>query len=196
MQKSIAFFDFDGTITTKDTMLEFVRFCKGTFSYYAGMVAISPWLLSMKFGLVSKAKAKEKLLSHFFAGTPIVVFNNNCQSFSEQVLPRLIKKNALDTITKLQAENTPVIIVSASAENWVKFWCLQNDVQLIATRLVTKDDKITGELDGKNCNGKEKVNRIKELFDPADYEIIYCYGDTSGDKMMLQLATEPYYRAF
>lgn len=196
MQKSIAFFDFDGTITTKDSMLEFVHFCKGTFSYYLGMAAISPWLVGMKFGLVSKAKAKEKLLSRFFAGVSMELFNNKCQSFSETVLPGLIKKNALDTIKKLQAENTPVIIVSASAENWVKYWCVENKVQLIATKLMIKDDKITGKLDGKNCNGQEKVNRIKKLFDPGDYEIIYCFGDTSGDKMMLQLATKPYYRAF
>ncbi len=196
MQKSIAFFDFDGTITTKDTMLEFARYSKGTTGYRTGMLLISPWLIAMKLGMISKQAAKEKFLTYFFNNMKIEKFNDECLSFALNLLPRLIRQDALKAIKKYQEENTEVVVVSASAENWVAPWCIQNNLQYICTRLQVKDKKITGKLLGQNCNGPEKVNRIKEKFDTADYKNIYCYGDSRGDKPMLQLANHSFYRHF
>jgi phosphatidylglycerophosphatase C len=196
LQKNIAFFDFDGTITTKDTMLEFTKFCHSTTNYWLGMLLIMPWLIGMKVRLVSKQRAKEKFITYFFGNTSESIFNDNCNLFTKKVLPHLIKADALQTIKKFQAENTKVVVVSASAENWVAPWCIQQNIDFLCTKLEVKENKITGKLLGQNCNSVEKVNRIKQQFDTASYENIYCYGDTDGDKPMLDLATHPYYRLF
>ena len=196
MQKSIAFFDFDGTITTKDTMFEFVKYSRGSARYLVGLCLISPWLIAMKFGLISKAKAKEKLLTYFFGNSDADKFNRDCHSFSTTIIPQLVRQDALAAIQKHRDERTDIVVVSASAENWVAPWCIQNNLQCIGTRLEVRDKKITGKLLGANCNGPEKVSRIKAKFDTAEYKTIYCYGDTDGDKQMLQLATHPYYKLF
>jgi phosphatidylglycerophosphatase C len=196
LQKNIAFFDFDGTITTKDTMLEFAKYCHSTPNYLLGMGLILPWLIGMKVGLVSKQKAKEKFITYFFGNTSLQKFNNDCNLFTKEVMPHLIKVDALQTIKKFQSENTEVVIVSASAENWVAPWCIQQNIVFLCTKLEVKENKITGKLLGKNCNGIEKVNRIKQQFDTVYYKNIYCYGDTDGDKPMLRLATQPFYRLF
>ncbi len=196
MQKSIAFFDFDGTITTQDTMLELARFKSGWVPYFMGMFIISPWLVAMKLGVVSKQKAKEKMLTYFFGDTDLDTFNNYCIHFSKKKLPSIIKNQASVTIKTHLENDVPVVIVSASAENWVAPWCIENNLQFICTRLKIKDHKITGKLEGENCNGNEKVRRIKELFNLAEFDNIYCYGDTAGDKMMLGLATHAFYRSF
>ncbi len=194
MQKNIAFFDFDGTITTKDTMLEFTKHTHGFVKYCVGMCIISPWLIAMKLGMLSKTKGKEKFISHFFKNTNIIKFNDYCLSFTKLIIPLLLKKNALQEIKKHKENKTEIIIVSASAENWVAPWCMENNLEFLCTRLKIMNEKITGTLLGKNCNGAEKVSRIKEKFDTANYENIYCYGDSSGDKEMLQLATHKYFR--
>ena len=196
MQKSIAFFDFDGTITRKDTMLEFTRYSRGYSRYWIGICLISPWLIAMKMGLISKRRAKEKFLTYFFEKTDIEKFRADCLSFTVHIIPRLVKQDALLAIKKHREENSEIVIVSASAEDWVAPWCMQNNLQYICTRLEVKEQKITGKLLGQNCNGPEKVNRIKEKFDTADYENIYCYGDSKDDKQMLQLATHPSYKIF
>jgi HAD superfamily hydrolase (TIGR01490 family) len=196
LQKSIAFFDFDGTITTKDTMLEFARYCHGFTRYSIGICLISPWLIAMKFGLISKSRAKENFLTYFFGRMEVEEFNTSCLAFTAAVVPRLVKQDALLAIKKHMQDNTDIVIVSASAENWVAPWCRQNNLQYICTRLEIKGQKITGKLLGQNCNGPEKVSRIKEKFELADYKNIYCYGDSKGDKQMLQLATHPAYRVF
>lgn len=197
MAVSIAFFDFDGTITRKDTMLELAAFHKGKWGYLAGMIIISPWMMAFKAGIISAGVAKEKLLSHFFGNMKLEDFNRLCYRFSKEKLPSLIRPDALQAIRKHQQMQHTVVVVSASAENWIQYWCREQHLQFIATQLeVDSRLCITGKLAGNNCNGIEKVNRINSMFDPATYDEIYAYGDSSGDKPMLSLATHPFYRKF
>ena len=196
MQKTIAFFDFDGTITTKDTMLELIKFAKGKRAYYLGMIKLSPYLIALKAGLVTATFAKEKMLAYFFGKTPENLFNQICSRFSETALPKLIRPKAIDKIKEHLDKKQEVVVVSASAENWISRWCIQNKISYLATQFEISDGKITGNLSGINCNGEEKVNRIRTKYNLSDYSTIYCYGDTKGDKPMLQLATFAYYKPF
>lgn len=196
MHKSIAFFDFDGTVTKKDTMLALARFSSGNLLYMAGMSILSPWLIAMKLGVISRKKAKEKFLTHFFEAMPLQHFDELCISFIEKKIPVLLKKEAVEKIHSHLNEQTTVVIVTASAENWVAPWCIKNNLQFICTKLAVENNQLTGKLKGENCNGDEKVSQIKMRFNLADYSIIYCYGDTKGDKKMLALATHPYYKTF
>ena len=196
MNRSIAFFDFDGTITTRDTFLEIIKFQKGKFSFYFGFALLSPWLVSMKLGLLSNTKAKEKVLSYYFGNTSLKDFQLKCEEFISQKLASLIRPQALDTIVKHKEQGTQVVVVSASPDNWIEGWCTKNGLDLISTTLETKEDILTGKLSGKNCYGAEKVNRIREKYELKNFTSIYCYGDTKGDKPMLELATFAYYKPF
>ncbi len=194
--KKIAFFDFDGTITTKDTMLELIKFQKGTAAFYSGFLLNSPFLAAYKAKIISNQRAKEKVLVYFFKGTPLASFQSACENFATQILPALIRPAALKEIAELKTKGFEIVIVSASAENWIKTWCHQTGVNLIATKLETINDTLTGKLDGLNCHGEEKVARITAGYDLSQYNEIYCYGDTSGDKPMLALATNAFYKPF
>ncbi len=196
MDKSIAFFDFDGTITRKDTMIELVKYAKGNFNYYKGLLLLSPWLAGMKFGLVKNSKAKEKLLTYFFKGTHIDEFDSICKQFSNNIIPKLIRPDAYESILEHKRKGHEIIVVSASAENWISHWCKENNLQYLATKLEVKTNIITGLLLGNNCNGIEKVNRINEVVDLSTYKTIFGYGDSSGDKEMLELATNNGFRVF
>jgi HAD superfamily hydrolase (TIGR01490 family) len=192
----IAFFDFDGTITTKDTLLEFIKFAKGTLSFYLGFLIYSPFLVAYKLKLIPNQKAKEKVLQYFFKGMDIAQFDRYCRSFSDTKLPALIRPLALEEIHKLKAAGYTIVIVSASPENWIRYWAASQQIQLMGSRLEERDGKITGILTGKNCHGEEKVSRIRSQFNLNDYEEIHAYGDTSGDKPMLQLAHKAFYKPF
>ncbi|HEX2607225.1 MAG TPA: HAD-IB family phosphatase [Flavisolibacter sp.] len=97
---------------------------------------------------------------------------------------------------KLKAAGYTIVIVSASPENWIRYWAASQQIQLMGSRLEERDGKITGILTGKNCHGEEKVSRIRSQFNLNDYEEIHAYGDTSGDKPMLQLAHKAFYKPF
>jgi len=196
MPQRIAFFDFDGTITTKDTLLEFVRHSKGSFRFYLGFLLTSPWMIAYKLKIISNQKAKEKFLAFFFRNYPLTKFHDLCTSFAQEAIPQLIRPKALAEIQRLQQAGTEVVIVSASPENWIRPWSEQAGLQLLSTRLTVKDEKLTGRITGRNCHGEEKVRRIKEAYRLSDYDEVYAYGDTKGDLPMLRMANISFYKPF
>ena len=196
MKKRIAFFDFDGTITTRDTLLEIFKFHKGNFKFYLGFAINAPFIFAWKAGIISNQAAKERMLRYFFVGMPVTAFQQQCDEFSKTVLPSLIRPKAMQEIEKHQAAGTDVVIVSASAENWIQQWCALHNIQLIATKLQVKNDLLTGKIENLNCHGEEKVNRIHAAFELSAFNEIYCYGDSGGDRPMLGLATISFYKPF
>lgn len=196
MKRVIAFFDFDGTVTRNDTLLEFIKFSRGSFRYYLGFLLNSPILIAYKIGILSNQTAKEWMLRYFFSRKSAEWFQRQSDLFDEQILPSLLRPKAIREIQKLQEAGADIVIVSASAENWIKKWTDSMKIKLLGTRLIIKNGKITGQIDGKNCHGKEKVCRIKEKYNLADYNEIYCYGDTIGDKAMLDLGSIKFYKPF
>jgi phosphatidylglycerophosphatase C len=196
VNKRIAFFDFDGTITTRDTLLEVIKFYKGNFKFYLGFVLNAPFILAWKAGIISNQAAKEKMLRFFFGKIPLPIFQQRCDEFADTQIPSLIRPKALLEIEKLKAAGTEIVIVSASAENWIAAWCTANNLQLTGTKLQVENGLLTGKIEGVNCHGEEKVNRINKAFDLSEYDEIYCYGDTKGDKPMLRLATFSFYKPF
>jgi len=177
-------------------MLALAEFRKGKAGFWLGMTRLAPSLITLKLNLLSAQKAKQLFLKHFFGGMTAGAFDKMCEEFSETVLPSLVRKDAWEAIQQHVSNGDKVVVVSASAENWIAHWCHKNDLPFLGTRLEIKDDMVTGIIRGLNCNGKEKVSRIKDAFNLADYETIYAYGDSSGDEPMLGIATHPRFRAF
>jgi HAD superfamily hydrolase (TIGR01490 family) len=196
VKKGIAFFDFDGTITTRDTLLEFIKFARGSLSFYLGFLYNIFYLVAFKIKLISNQSAKEKILTYFFKGTDAKKFEILTREFTNRVLPSLIRPGAVEEIKRLQKENFVVVIVSASPENWICHWCNENNLILIASKLEVINGSITGKISGKNCHGQEKVRRILENYSIDEFDEIYAYGDTKGDLPMLELATKPFFKPF
>lgn len=196
MKKGLALFDFDGTITTNDTFMEIIKYQKGALKFYLGMMMLSPVLLLYKIKLIKNWKAKEIVLRLFFGGMPFKEFQQRCDDFIVTRLPYLIKKEALIKIDFHKNQQHRIIVVSASPRNWIESWCKMMNVELISTELDVHDHRITGKLKSPNCYGQEKVNRIKAYLALNDYDAIYAYGDSIGDKPMLELAHHAFYRKF
>jgi phosphatidylglycerophosphatase C len=153
-------------------------------------------LVLFKLKMRSAQRIKEQVLAHFFAGMTVKEFDILCYRFCLERLPQLIRPSALERIRYHQEQEHLVYIVSASVENWVRPWAHQHGVSVIASRLDNRAGIITGKLAGLNCNGPEKVARIqKEVYVPSDIRV-YAYGDTSGDRPMLALATDRGFRIF
>ena len=103
---------------------------------------------------------------------------------------------ALAEVQRHIAEGTTVVVISASAENWVRPWCAINGLNCLATQLEVKDGKLTGKISGANCYGVEKERRIKECYTLTNYDEVIAYGDSSGDLQMLALANQQHYKPF
>jgi HAD superfamily hydrolase (TIGR01490 family) len=196
-KKIIAAFDFDGTITTKDTFREFIRFVHGKPSYWGGILLHFPWLIAYKLGLYPNWKIKQRLFSFFFKGMDLRHFDRLCSEFCQQST-HLIRNRAIMAIQKHRGNNDLVLIVSASVENWVYPFAERLEISaVIATKAeVDNQNRLTGRFISQNCHGKEKVERLLQLYPQREEYHLVAYGDSKGDKQLLKFADEKFYRSF
>jgi len=93
--KTLVLFDFDGTLTTKDTLFLFTRYAVGSFRFFMGLFLLFIPLALQKVGLLSAHDAKEFFLAHFFKGLNVSEFKSKSTRFSVEVLPAYNRKGAL-----------------------------------------------------------------------------------------------------
>lgn len=191
----IVFCDFDGTITTKDSFAEFIKFYKSPAFFYFGLILCSPFLLLFKLRILSNQVAKEILTRFFFKSNHIADFSEKATNFSLTKIDDILIPKAIKKLEEYKKSGSKIVIVSASFSLYLKAWCNKNDFELIATELEVKDEKITGDFLGKNCYGEEKLKRILLSYDLSNYEV-HTYGDTKGDLPMLSIAQKSFYRVF
>ena len=189
-------FDFDGTITNRDSFIEFIRYTCSNRAFITGFIRMSPLLAMYKAGFIPNWKAKEAVMSYFWGGMELEEFNRKGEEFAENILPSICRQAAIDRIREYQSEGWEVVVVSASASNWLKSWAHQLRVKLIATELLIEEGRVTGKIDGRNCYGPEKVARLQTLYRLEDFGEIHAFGDSSGDREMLQIAHRSHYKPF
>jgi phosphatidylglycerophosphatase C len=207
---NLVLFDFDGTLTRKDSFKVFVRHYHGSFKFYGGIFILSPYLVLHAFKLLSSHRLKEIVLRFYFKNFDETELREKAKSFAENVLPKHVKDSGLEAMKQHLKDGNQVVIVSASLQLWLQPWVDKMNanavsdehensllpIELIATKMEYKNGKVVGNLEGKNCKGEEKVKRIKAKYHIADYNRVIAFGDTSGDREMLALADEPHYRVF
>ena len=191
--KKIVAFDFDGTLTNRDTLLMFILDAKGFVAFTIGFLYRLPLIVMMKMRLYPNYRAKEKVFSYFFKGMPLDTFNTLCQRFAD-THRHLLRPQAVETLEQAQADGAEVLIISASIDNWVQPFF--PSVKVLGTQIEVKDGCLTGRFLTKNCYGQEKVNRILEVYPHRDEYHLTAYGDSNGDKELLAFADEAHFKPF
>ena len=193
----IALFDFDGTVTTKDSLSAFLFFNFGVARCALVGVVYAPVHLLYKLNLISSTTAKNFLLPFFLRNVTVSKFNSMRQAFCKNKLPKMIQAKAITRIQWHQQKKHEIVIVSASVCEWIKPWAESFGVtKIIASKLMIVNNKLTGRLAGKNCNDEEKVVRIMSEIPGIDEYEVYAYGNSKSDRCMLSIADKPFYRKF
>lgn len=193
----VALFDFDLTLTTKDTFLDFCIFACGI---YACMRTVPRVLRAslVRDETLRNAAMKKALLSGLFHDWSLDRIRASGRTYAQVQLPRLLRPAAWERLKWHQDQGHRVIVVSASLDVWIGPFCGARDIEWIATGLADKNDSWSGEFDPPNCHGQEKARRIHALLGPQENSkrFIHAYGDSRGDREMLALANAAYYRSF
>ena len=193
---NLVLFDFDGTITRDDSLLEFVAYVVGFKKFFRGILVLSPILAAYKLGLASNNFTRRKLLDYFFAGMSADKFDKICKKYSTTHIEDILKQSAMDKIASYKAAGDKIVIVTASLEDWLRPWCEAQGLDLLGTKIRRKGGIITGEIEGQNCYGAQKVARVRAAYDVQAFDRIIAYGDSRGDREMLEFADEAHYKAF
>ena len=195
-KKTLALFDFDKIVTDRDTFLPFLIFSFGWFRTILVLSLLFPQALICLAGFMSRKKFKEMIFKLTIKGWTKEKFHAVAQDFYQKRVKKFLRKSALDEIRKHLENGADVSLVSASPEDWLWPFTEEYGINLIGTRLEVKDGIYTGKIVGPNCRKAEKVNRVKEVYDIEKYSDIYAYGDSRGDKEMLEMSNHPNFRTF
>ena len=219
--KKIFVFDFDGTLTHTDTLLAFIRFACGPVRMCMGFALYAPLLVLMKLKLYPNYKAKQKVFAHFFRGMTLARFDALCTAFAQQS-EHLLRPAARSFINTVRPEAYAMAIVSASIDNWVRPFAelylqssnpqdnSQNKSQsnsqnhkpslpiiVLGTKVeVDAAGCLTGRFSPPNCYGPEKVRRIEAVWPHREQYDVSAFGDSRGDKEMLDYADQAYFKPF
>lgn len=206
MKKKVYLFDFDGTLTCADTLLEFIRYACGRRRFFIGFALFSPLLVLMKLHLYPNYRAKQRLFAWYFKGMSIDNFDLVCRRFAHHN-QRLMRQKALDKLREIFHNNETLCVVSASIDNWVRPFfdniskASRSDFRVIGTEVeVDTDGVLTGRFRTHNCYGAEKVRRVLEAMPQLksnrdDFRVVAC-GDSRGDKELLEFADEAHFKPF
>jgi phosphatidylglycerophosphatase C len=194
--RTLALFDFDGTVTTKDSFVDFFVFVYGLKKIISLFVLFFPFIFLYFLKLYPGQKLKELFFSRLIKGWTAEKFEREASAYYREKMPSILKDSALEQIRLYKRSGAKLAIVSASAYQWLKPFANDFGMDLIATELEIKDGVFTGKIEGKNCHGQEKVNRILKKYELSDFDTVFAYGDSSGDREMLDLATSGFYRVF
>lgn len=189
-------FDFDGTLTVKDSFQAFLQWRAGPIRYGFGLVRLLPAAIRYLFDH-DRGRIKAAAVREYLRGVTRAQLENDAKVFAEKFAQTLFRPDALATWRRWRNKGARPVIVTASPELIVAPFArgLGADT-LIGSELCFDDqDRITGELRGANCRGPEKVRRLREAFG-EDCHLVAAYGDTEGDREMLEMADERGYRVF
>jgi HAD superfamily hydrolase (TIGR01490 family) len=194
--KYLALFDFDETISIIDsTKLFYKTLYKNKFLYFFNHYILCGFeLLKSKFGLQSYLILKNKRLKIHLDGLTENEFKKVTSIFNEKIIDTIINVKAMETIEWHKLNSHDVWVVSASYDFLIANWCEKNGLRLLVnkTKYLKKKIYITNE----ECNYDGKVTHIKNNINLDDYDIVYAYGDSSGDLAMLELADIKKFKVF
>ena len=194
----VAAFDFDGTLTWRDTLLPFLHRLLGTPTLLWVLFICSPWLVAYALRLTSNHRAKAVLLQASLAGRTQAEVQRCAQAFVRDYLPLQWRPWALHQLVQHQQLGHRCVVVSASTSLYMHLAGASLGVDaVLCTEMEAADGRYTGRMATANCHGEEKVRRLQAWLAAefgAAQPVLHAYGDTAGDRPMLGLAKVAWYR--
>ena len=190
-------FDFDGTLIVKDSFTAFLLWRAGLGAgLLMGGLRLLPALFTYR-ARRDRGALKAEAARVFLAGLTPGDLAAEAERFAQTHAEKLLRPDALACWRAWQARGARMVIVTATPDLIVEPFARRLGADLlIGTRLKCDvEGRTTGALDGPNCRGPEKVRRLQAHFGTG-LRLAAAYGDTAGDRQMLQLAEVKGYRVF
>ena len=190
---ALALFDFDGTLTTRETFPLFLRAATPRERLRGGHWRLAPTVLGYRLGLVSGSRVRAEATRVALAGVAEADFQAAAARFRREDLPALLRPEALARLRAHRRRGDRVIVVSGNYESLLRPWCEAEGIACLASRLEVADGQLTGRYAGPQCVLEEKARRVRETVDLSAFGHIHAYGDTPEDRPLLLLADTAHY---
>lgn len=189
MTITVAAFDVDGTVTDRDCVVPFMRRVAGA-PRVVSRLALRPDRLIPVAARRDRDQLKALAAAAAFRGQFQTDLLDAGQRFGRYVFDNWLRTDTIGKLDAHRAAGDRVVLVSASFELYLRpLGRLLGVDDVLATRLVVRNGRMTGALDGANCRGPEKVRRLHDWLTTEhggrSHVRVVAYGDSAGDREML-----------
>jgi phosphatidylglycerophosphatase C len=184
-ERVVAAFDFDGTLSTRDNVVPFLRRVAGTRATLRAATTSTVRVATSARAKRTRDALKAEVVRRVFAGRDAESVDALARDFAVEVVHRHLRAEAVARTEWHREQGHRVVIVSASFGAYLRPVAQQLGLDaVLATELeVGADGRLTGQLAGANVRGVEKARRldewIKEWGEPV---VVWAYGNDGGDR--------------
>lgn len=189
-------FDFDGTLTVRDSFTQFLRWRAGRRGWTLGLIRLAPASAAYARNQ-DRGAIKAASVAVFLRGVSRTRLEQDADAFADRVWDRVMRPDALETWNDWGRRGAHRVIVTASPALTVAPFARRLGAEALLGTDLTFDaeDRVTGKFSNLNCRAGEKVRRLREAYGP-DVRLAAAYGDTAGDTEMLDIADIKGFRVF
>lgn len=188
-KQTVVIFDLDSTITKKDTYVAFLISLLRKYPVRLLRCGFLPVAIILhKTGLKDNSWLKEIFLKAIAGDINKTQLDSCADHFLKQLQAQGIYSKALQKIQQHQQANHKLVLASASFDFYVEKLGRQLGFDTIICTQSTWDnqDKLTGKIDGYNCYGVNKLNRLMDYFEQDRTTLFLIgYSDHHSDKPFL-----------
>jgi HAD superfamily hydrolase (TIGR01490 family) len=195
--RRIAAFDFDGTISRRDTLVPFLARACGITACSRAMTRVAPLAAKARTGRAPadvhhRDVSKEALLRELFAGREVSWLEREGRRYAATLASKL-RPEMVEQISWHRDAGHELVIVSAGLRTYLEPFARSLGFHhVIAVELEAGDTgRLTGEMVGPNVRGPEKATRLARWLGDEAPELLWAYGNSSGDRELLAMADVP-----
>jgi phosphatidylglycerophosphatase C len=195
--RRIAAFDFDGTLTRRDTLLPFLTRACGPRAVGRTLGRVAPTAARARAGRLPseihhRDATKAALLSGLLAGRREDWLRTEGRQYATTLGAKL-RPEMVEQVRWHRDAGHELVIVSASLRTYLDpFAASFGFDHVIAVELEADGDGIlTGAMAGSNVRGEEKAVRLRAWLGDDAPEMVWAYGNSSGDTELLAMADVP-----
>ena len=187
--RTVAAFDFDGTLSSRDNFVPFLRIVAGNAALARAVCAAAPAMLAAQRDPAQRDVAKAIVLRRTLAGRREDHVRDLGARYARLVVAHHLHRDVLARLEAHRAEGHDLVVVSASLQLYLDSVATRLGIAtVLATALeVDSDGRLTGELLGANVRGAEKARRLDGWLGSTP-AFVYAYGDSHGDAELLARA--------
>ncbi|WP_257388171.1 HAD-IB family phosphatase [Tahibacter caeni] len=190
----LALFDFDGTLTERETFPLFVRAVTPRLRATACSFALLPLIAGCRLGWIGGTVTRAGIVRVALRGLPAEAVAAAGERFAEAVEPTLLRPQAWARLQRHRDRGDAVAIVPGALDAYLAPWCRAQGLTLFCSSLEQRDGRSTGRYRGAQSVGAEKARCVRAHYDFGRFADVHAYGDTPEDRELMALAAHRHYR--
>ena len=196
MTRGAAFFDLDKTVIAKSSTLAFGRpfFHGGLINRRAVLKgAYAQFVFSQAGADADQMERMRSQITAMTTGWDVEVVHDIVRETLHDVVDPLVYAEAADLIEEHRAAGREIVIVSTSGADMVEpIGEMLGVDRVVATRMVTRDGRYTGDIDFY-AYGENKAVAVRQVAAEMGYDLADCwaYSDSVTDLPMLEAVGHP-----